>query len=136
MKTSYASAIVLALSALAAGHASAGTGPDPYGEVMGSGASTISAAGKTRAQVLKELADAQRTGNIVANVGGEKSGVKLVQLYPTQFATQEAPIGKSRSQIMKELSEAQRTGDIVVNVGGSHGGLKQNQVLEQQVFAE
>lgn len=132
MKTTYTSAIVLAVSAMAAGQAFAN--PDPYGQVMARDTSpVISAPAKTRAQVNAELADAQRTGNIVAYIGGDKSGTKLNQVFPTQYAAQAAAPGKTRDEVRAELAEAQRTGDIVITASSD---VKQNQLFEQAVSTD
>ena len=40
--------------------------------------------GKTRAQVVAELEEAQRTGDIVA-LGSNSNGQKLNQLYPNSY---------------------------------------------------
>lgn len=82
--------------------------------------------GKTRAQVLAELADAQRTGDILAgkdtgfdeyNSGGFK---KLNVLNPSLYASNGDAPSKTRVQVQAELSEAQRTGDIVLAVGSGN----------------
>ena len=129
MKTSYASAIVLALSALAAGHASATDRDGRVAELAGTAYSTNADQGKTREAVLADLAQAQRTGDIVANIGGENSGLKLNQVFPQQYAAKTTVQGKTRAQVLSELAEAQRTGDVVANLGGNRG-LKQNQAFE------
>ncbi|WP_342620031.1 DUF4148 domain-containing protein [Rhodoferax sp. GW822-FHT02A01] len=85
MKSAYASAIVLTLSALAAGQAFAGNSAPRYDETIAVNVPADSTPGKTREQVRAELAEAQRTGNIVFNIGGDKSGTKLNQLYPTSY---------------------------------------------------
>lgn len=58
MKTSYAAIIALSLSTLAASYANA-----EYAITNYNTASTATVPGKTRAQVLAELAEAQRTGD-------------------------------------------------------------------------
>lgn len=131
MKTSYASAIVLAISALAAGHASAEDRHSPNTEIVQSAYSANAESGKTRAQVQSELAEAQRTGDILALVGGKVTGQKLNQISPEQYASVSPAQGKTRAQVLSELAEAQRTGDIVAIVGGKVSGIKQNQLPEQ-----
>lgn len=100
----YATAsIALAVAALVTGHAQA--------------ADNI---GKTRAQVQAELAEAQRTGDIVApkDAGDEFSaanGRKMNEIYPAAYPAKPVVAGKTRAQVQAELAEAQRTGDIVAS---------------------
>ncbi len=96
MNRKYLSTLTLAVAAFATGNALA----------------TDAAAPKTRDQVRAELAEAQRTGDIVAN--GD-SGKKLNELYPGQYPAKAVAQGKTRAQVLAELAEAQRTGDIVAN---------------------
>ncbi len=78
-------------------------------------------AGKTRAQVRAELADAQRTGDIVAGKDAASdefsSGAfkKLNELNPAAYPAKAAVTGKTRAQVRAELAEALRTGDIVAD---------------------
>ena len=83
--------------------------------VMGANAYAADTVGKTRAQVLAELADAQRTGDIVATQASGGPGVKLNELYPADYPAKTAAAGKTRAQVQAELAEAQRTGDIRVS---------------------
>jgi hypothetical protein len=76
---------------------------------------------KTRAQVLAELADAQRTGDVLDIA----SGLKLNELNPSRYATPAQGTAKTRAQVQAELAEAVRTGEIVVI---EHAGLKANEV--------
>lgn len=99
----YATAsIALAIAALVTGHAQAAD------------------VGKTREQVRAELAQAQRTGDIVANtdVGSSEflsgKGQKLSAAFPESYP-QATSQGKTRAQVRAELAEAQRTGDIAAN---------------------
>lgn len=129
MKSAYASAIVLALTAVAAGQAFAGNSAPRYDETIALTAPADSTPGKTREQVRTELAVAQQNGDIVANLGGAKSDAKWNQLYSTNYQAQSvATTGKTREQVREELSEAQRTGDIVANLGGAKSDAKLNQV--------
>ena len=52
------------------------------GNAMAQGSAITS--GKTRAQVVAELEEAQRTGDIVA-LGSNSNGQKLNQLYPNSY---------------------------------------------------
>lgn len=115
MKTSYASALVLALSALASGYAAAEGHGHSFTEAD---ASTTFVSTKTRAEVLAELAEAQHTGDIVANVGNGNSGKKLNEIYPDRYPAKPVVQGKTRVQVLAELAEAQRNGEMVANVGG------------------
>lgn len=66
-------------------------------------AGTQSIAGVTREQVKAELAEAVRTGDIMA--GGELSG-KLNELYPNQYPAKQAKTSLTRAQVKTELAEA------------------------------
>ncbi len=75
------------------------------------------ASGLTRDQVKAELAEAIRTGNIVAN--GE-SGLKLNELYPSLYPTKPQQASLTREQVKAELSAALKSGDYFLN--GENGG--------------
>lgn len=118
----YATAsIALAVAALLTGHAQAADN-----------------VGKTREQVRAELAEAQRTGDIVAPKGvgdefGANNGRKLNEIYPASYPAKQAVIAKTREQVRAELMEAQRTGDIVAPKGvgdefGANNGRKLNEI--------
>ena len=79
---------------------------------------TTAQAQLTRHQVKAELAEAIRTGDMVA--GGE-SGLKLNELTPGRYPAKPMVAGKTREQVMAELAEATRTGDMAV---GGESGLK------------
>lgn len=116
MKTSTASALVLALSALASGYAAASEhGGRAYAfPEADTTASVVST--KTRAEVLAELTEAQRTGDMVANVGN--SDKKLNELYPARYPAKPAVQEKTRAQVLAELAEAQHSGELVARVAG------------------
>ena len=108
----YATAsIALAVAALLTGHAQAADN-----------------VGKTREQVRAELAEAQRTGDIVAGKDAAAdeftSGAfkKLNELNPAAYPAKAAVAGKTRAQVRAELAEAQRTGDIVAGGAFSQTG--------------
>ena len=106
MNRTYLSAIAVAVAALSAGQAFALDASAP----------------KTREQVKAELAEALRTGNIVANSEtGQTARALAPGLYPSQPAAQ----SKTREQVKAELAEALRTGDIVAD---GETGLKLNQL--------
>jgi predicted RNase H-like HicB family nuclease len=98
----------------------------------------VSEAGKTRAQVLAELAEAQRTGNILASKdAGDEFGSgglkKLNELNPAAYPAKVSEAGKTRAQVLAELAEAQRTGDIVASKDagdefGASNGRKLNEI--------
>lgn len=117
MKTSYASAIVLALSALASGYATAGGHGGDY-QFPETGSATTATTSKTRSDVIAELVEARRTGDIVVSIGN--SSKKLNELYPEQYPAKSVVQGKTREQVLVELSEARSKGEIVANVGGGH----------------
>lgn len=89
------SVVAIALSTLVAGHALAA---DP-------------AAAKTREQVRAELAQAVRSGDLIAD--GE-TGARFNQLFPAQYA-QQATVGKTRAEVKAELAEAVRNGDLIAD---------------------
>jgi len=94
MRTSKLATIAFLVAALGSGYAAAaGTAPQSV----------------SRAQVLAELAEAQRTGDIVDG----KTDKKLNELYPSLYPAKAAVQGKTREQVLAELTEARRTGDIV-----------------------
>jgi hypothetical protein len=64
--------------------------------------------GKTRAQVLAELVEAQRTGDIVAD---SETGKKLNELYPSQYPAKPAVQGNTRAQVLADLAQAKRSGE-------------------------
>jgi hypothetical protein len=96
MNRSILTAVTLAVAALSTGHALAADVSGP----------------KTRDQVRAELAEAQRTGNILAD--GE-TGQMLKDLYPHRYPAAAAPQAKTREQVRAELVEAQRNGDVLAD---------------------
>ena len=91
-----ASTMVLAISTLSASHALAADPEKP----------------KTRAEVLQELNDAKRTGEIQAN---DESGLKLNEEYPQRYQAKAKGPGLTREQVRQELMEAERMGEIPAN---------------------
>lgn len=86
------SALLLSLTAAVAGPALAA---DP-------------AAGLTRAQVLAELADAQRTGSIIDS----ESGLPRNEINPQRYPAQQKAAGKTRAQVLAELEQARAKGEL------------------------
>jgi len=78
---------------------------------------------KTREQVKAELAEAIRTGDILAN---DESGRKLNEVFPSQYDAQQAAGSKTRQQVKAELAEAIRTGDLLA---GGDSGKKLNELF-------
>ncbi|NIC42849.1 DUF4148 domain-containing protein [Aquabacterium sp. A08] len=82
--------------------------------------------GKTRAQVKAELAEAVRTGNVMAD--GE-TGRLMNEVYPDRYPLAAATAkpaqtlavvapatgGKTRAQVKAELAEAVRTGNVMAD---------------------
>ena len=101
MNSKLFSAIALSLAALSAGSAFAAQ-------------PTVAV---SRDQVLAELAEAQRTGDIVEVHGATMK--KLNEFYPADYPAKVAAAGKTREQVSAELIEAQRSGDIVVVRGST-----------------
>jgi Domain of unknown function (DUF4148) len=97
MNRAYASIAALAIATLSAGHALAADHQSPI----------------TREQVKAELAEAIRTGNIVANDVGQK----LNELNPSAYPAQPVVAGKTREQVKAELAEAIRTHSLPVATG-------------------
>ena len=122
MKRSYVSSITLALSVLVCGYAAASERND-HGYRLTEVDSTASLVlTKTRAEVLAELAEAQRTGDISVNVGNRGPGVKLNELYPTQYPAKSYVQGKTRADVLAELAEAQSKGETMAIIGNGHPG--------------
>lgn len=76
----------------------------------------------TRAEVKAQLAEAVRTGDLIAD---GQTGLKLNEINPTNYPAKADQLGKTRAQVKAELVEALRTGDLVAN---SETGLKLNQI--------
>jgi len=72
----------------------------------------------TREQVIADLVEAQRTGNIATGLDGNK---KLNELDPVRYAQAALPAAASttRDQVRAELIEAQRTGDVATGLDGN-----------------
>jgi hypothetical protein len=120
MKNSYASALVLALSALTGSYALAGQHNSHEFLVSATDSVPSSAPTKTRADVAAELVEARRTGNTVADAGSHGASLKLNELYPQRYPAQPAVQGKSRAQVLAELAEAQQKGEVVAATAYSH----------------
>lgn len=89
-------------------------------------APTVNAQGLTREQVLAELAEAQRTGDIVLH--GERS-LKANEINPHRYPAPAMVAGKTRQQVRDELAAARRAGDFFV---GGESGLKAYEVSPQR----
>jgi hypothetical protein len=98
--------------------------PDPSGQFAAHVNST-----KSRAQVLGELREAQRTGDILAS--GEQGGT-LYDLNPRAYPAREVVAGKTRDEVRAETLQAIRDGDIIVS---GELGLTERQVNPQQFLA-
>ena len=72
-------------------------------------------AGVSREQVKAELAQAVRSGDMLAD--GE-TGLKLNELYPDRYPAKQMQAGLTRVQVKAELAEALRTGDFIVTDEG------------------
>ncbi|HEY5582360.1 MAG TPA: DUF4148 domain-containing protein [Rhodoferax sp.] len=71
-------------------------------------ASTTTFAGVTREQVKAELAEAVRTGDVMAD--GE-TGRKLNEVFPNGYPAKQVQSSVTREQVKAELAETVRTGD-------------------------
>lgn len=90
------------------------------------GATTsVNAQGLTRAQVLADLAEARRTGDIVLH--GERS-LKANEINPHLYPAPARVAGKTRQQVRDERAEALRAGDFFV---AGESGLKAYEVSPQ-----
>ena len=69
------------------------------------------AAAKTRAEVVAELQEARRTGDIVVG----DIGLTQYEINPRNFPARAVAQGKTREQVRAEFAEAVRSGDIVAN---------------------
>lgn len=85
-------------------------------------ASTTTFAEVTREQVKAELAEAIRTGDVMAD--GE-SGRKLNEVFPNGYPAKQVQSSVTRERVKTELAEAIRTGNIVA---GGQSSLKLNEV--------
>ncbi|SCK22646.1 protein of unknown function [Variovorax sp. HW608] len=90
------------------------------------GAAAHAEGGMTRAQVKADLAEAIRSGNMLA--AGE-SGLTLRELNPQRYPAPVMAEGKTRTQVKAELADAIRTGDIMAN---DESGLKANEEHPQR----
>lgn len=106
MKSTYLSVIAITVAAWTAGQAIAADAGAPL----------------TRDQVIAELTQAQRHGDLLAN---QEAGLKANEVAPGNYPAQ-AVTGKTRAQVMAELAQAQRNGDIPVD---GVTGLKANQLV-------
>lgn len=107
MRTSYSTAIALAISTLIAGQAFAAD----------AGSADI---GKTRAQVQAELVQARTSGNITApdqlsiDYTG-RTGAKMNEVFPARYPTVAAAPAKTRAEVIAEMAEAKRTGNVMAS---------------------
>jgi len=90
------------------------------------GAAAHADSGLTRAQVKADLAEAMRTGNMLA--AGE-SGMTLRELNPQRYPAPVVAEGKTRAQVQAELADAIRTGEVLAN---DESGLKANEENPQR----
>jgi len=65
--------------------------------------------GLTRSEVISQLREAHRTGDV--QVGD--AGRTRFEIAPQDFPARDAPHGKSRDQVRAEYLEALRTGDVL-----------------------
>ena len=75
---------------------------------------------KTRADVIADMAEAKRTGNVMAptltslDYAGYGTA-KLNEIFPSRYPAVAAAPAKTRTEVRTELAEAQRTGDMVAD---------------------
>jgi len=75
----------------------------------------------SRADVIAQLHEAERTGDVLA--AGD-SGRKLNELTPARYPRPDDATGKSRAQVVAELQVAVRQGDVLAP---GDSGLKMNE---------
>jgi hypothetical protein len=75
---------------------------------IGALAQSLPPVGKTREQVKAELAEAQRTGDIV---WGE-TGQKLNEIYPDRYPKKVTQPSETRAEVKAELAQAIKDGDL------------------------
>ena len=107
MKTSYSTAIALAISTLIAGQAFAAD-------------TTAADGGKTRAQVQAELVQARATGDVTAPdqlsiAYTSRTGAKMNEIFPARYAAVAAAPAKTRAEVIADMAEAKRTGNIMAS---------------------
>lgn len=68
----------------------------------------------TREQVMAELADAIRSGDVSL----EESGVKLNEQFPKNYPARQIVSSKSRGQVQAELVDAVRMGNVSLEESG------------------
>ncbi len=91
--------------------------------VAGQALAAEPAAGLTRAQVLADLAEAQRTGNIIDG----DIGLPRNQLNPQRYPAQPQAEGKTRAQVVAELEQARASGQLTyLEDTGMHMNTLQN----------
>jgi len=79
--------------------------PAQYAAARAEKSAQTASVGKTRAEVKAELAEAIRSGDIVAD--GD-TGAKANELFPAQYEAQPVLAGKSRDEVRAELVNARR----------------------------
>ncbi len=80
-------------------------------------AAVVAETSKTRADVVADMKEAKRTGNVMAPTEvainfGTASASKLNEIFPSRYPAVAAVASKTRAEVRTELAEAQRTGDI------------------------
>ena len=80
-------------------------------------AAVVAVSNRTRAQVVADMKEAKRTGNIAAPTltSMDYAGygtAKMNEIFPSRYPAQAEVAGKTRAEVRTELAEAQRTGDM------------------------
>jgi lambda repressor-like predicted transcriptional regulator len=128
MKTNFTTIALALASSLIAGTSFAGEG---HAQVKPVRAQTVSSVKIVASgPVAAELAEAIRTGDIVAN---GQTGLKLNELYPNRYPEKQVQVGLTREQVSTELAQAVRTGDIMAN---GQTGLKLNELYPSRYPAK
>ncbi len=123
MKTSFSTAIALAISTLIAGQAFAADAD----------------MGKTRAQVEAELVQARATGDITAPDQlsmdyTSRIGAKMNEIFPARYAAVAPTSNKTRADVQADMAEAKRTGNVAAPTLTSldyagYGSAKMNEIF-------
>src|SRR5262245_32946249 len=80
--------------------------------------STTARAGTSRAEVLDALAEARRTGELMAP--GD-SGLTLREMNPERYPAAAAGPARTRADVVAEVREALRDGDLAIGDSGLTG---------------
>jgi lambda repressor-like predicted transcriptional regulator len=128
MKTKFTAIALILASSLIAGTSFAGDGRGQIKPVRAQAVSSVKLVASD--PVAAELAEARRTGDIVANW---QTGLKLNELYPNRYPAKQMQAGLTREQVSIELASAVNSGDILI---GGEVGLRLNELYPSRYPAK